>query len=631
MKMRRPALGSVAKYPIIALTSAVSLWPLTRINPLADDLHLLAQGSGMMRQEGFSTVLKTWTEFDLSSAHLTPIGGFLTTVQVWVANQLALRTPLSINDAWGLLRLAWLVGVILACVWCAGRFARFLSTSTPGPYLLAAVLLATLQVHGYWSNDPVVSFPVASWAFCIIGLLYLGALVSHLESMSIHRKKWATLICVLALAGTLTYELFLSFVCAATVIYIGLVLTKRISFRELFPVAMFGVIVPGAFIVASQIARLSQGSNYSGTALSVNNGNVLVVAIVALLSSLPLASTHLTVNLLPRVEFSISTFLFLFAGIVVLILASHLLDKRTEVSSVAPQKDARTIILGLFTLWLSSTMIIVATPKYQGELGGVLGRVYLNYGPAWIALSMSIAIVLAASSFVRTRSRLQVGALSVVVLFGAVNSWANSQHVHILANDTSWSGPMLVDLESRPEANDNRCQNVDRLFTLPWPPYYQAEILEGLQLSYSGTWGVPYCNFGSSDAIFRPLVRPLLGTFPVEYLPDGRRILWSTGARVELQLINPTATQVRGTVAMKFSLAPCADRMEISLSIGESNLLQTLVRDRRDWSVAFDVVLNPNIPTDLIVEQKGTGCRVETDPRELWTMIELPTIYSREK
>ena len=598
---------------------------------MADDLHLLAQGSGMMRQEGFSAVLQTWTEFDLGSAHLTPIGGFLTTVQVWAANQLALRTPLSINDAWGLLRLAWLVGVILAAVWCSGRFSRFLSTRTPGPYLLATVLLATLQVHGYWSNDPVVSFPVASWAFCIIGLLYLGSLVSHLDSAPNHRARWAILVCVLGLFGILTYELFLSFVCAATVIYIGSVMTKRTSLRDFLPVALFGTIVPGMFIVSSQVLRLSQGSNYSGTAVSVDNDNLLAIAFVALLSSLPMAATQLTVNLLPSVDLTIDDFLFFFGGVVLLALASHLFDTGPDISSPSPRRDVRTILLGLLTLWISSTMIIVATPKYQDELSGVLGRVYLNYGPAWVALAMMIVFLLSTSNSVQARSRFRLSALSVVVILGAVGSWANGQHVQVLTNDTSWSDSMLVDLESHPEFNDKRCQNVDRLFTLPWPPYYQAEILEGLQLSYSGTWGIPYCNFGSSDSIFKPLVRPLVGTFPVEYLPDGRRILWSTGPQVELQLINPTRTQVRGTVKMSLSLAPCADRMEVSLSTGQSILSETLVRDRRDWSIEFEVQLDPDVPTDLLLEQKGNGCRVETDPRELWTMVELPTIDSREK
>jgi len=100
MKLNR-RFRAVFTVVVSFLISVIFLWPLRLIMPIADDLHLITQGSGIMRRYGFVHVLNLWTDFSLSSAHLTPIGGVWSTIYVWITNQLALRTPLTLASASG--------------------------------------------------------------------------------------------------------------------------------------------------------------------------------------------------------------------------------------------------------------------------------------------------------------------------------------------------------------------------------------------------------------------------------------------------------------------------------------------------------------------------------------------------
>jgi len=129
------------------LVSVIFLWPLRLIMPIADDLHLITQGSGIMRRYGFMHVLDLWTDFSLSSAHLTPIGGVWSAIYVWITNQLALRTPLTLASAWGVMRVLAIAIAIQGALHFGRTITRWLKLSDSFNFIFLLVLLATIQVH----------------------------------------------------------------------------------------------------------------------------------------------------------------------------------------------------------------------------------------------------------------------------------------------------------------------------------------------------------------------------------------------------------------------------------------------------------------------------------------------------
>jgi hypothetical protein len=166
----------------------LTLWPLRYINPIADDLHLLTQGVGLMRTEGFLWVLNEWSSFSLNSAHITPLGGLWSALHIWTLDFLTTNTPLTIGTVWGFLRIAWISGAVVSTYIFLRTIRNIYHLSLMTPFIGLALLMATIQVHGYWSNDPVTSFPIASWAFCIIGFLFLTSVIRmvHFNSIKKH-------------------------------------------------------------------------------------------------------------------------------------------------------------------------------------------------------------------------------------------------------------------------------------------------------------------------------------------------------------------------------------------------------------------------------------------------------------
>ena len=263
----RAVLTVVASF----LVSVIFLWPLRLIMPIADDLHLITQGSGIMRRYGFMHVLDLWTDFSLSSAHLTPIGGVWSTIYVWITNQLALRTPLTLASAWGVMRVLAIAIAIQGALHFGRSIARWLKLSGSFNFILPLVLLATIQVHGYWSNDPVISFPIASWAFCTIGFYFLSFLLRATNPDIWPKKSSAYIAIALAFLGILTYELFIAFLAAGFLLVGWRSIFQRGWRNKDFYLLLAATVLPTLLLLLGQVARLSSGSNYVGTEISVQS------------------------------------------------------------------------------------------------------------------------------------------------------------------------------------------------------------------------------------------------------------------------------------------------------------------------------------------------------------------------
>ena len=618
---------SLTGFLLSFVLSIVYLWPLRLVSPIADDLHLLAQGSGLLRRRGLLHVIDIWSDFSITSAHLTPLGGIWTAFHVWVSNQLALKTPMHLDSAWGLLRVIWIALAIQSALHLGRTLTKFLSLPSTFNYIALPILLGTIQVHGYWSNDPIVAFPVASWAICVIGFLYLSLLLRSINREIWPQKYYSFMAVTTAFVGVLTYELFLAFLIAGFCLFLIPFLSLKQWTTRLFTIMLSAVILPSFVLVLTQLIRMSKGSVYSGTEIAIGASSLPKIAFFALLSCLPFANFQLTEQLLQHGRIVASQRLW--SGTALGLLAAFLIHQLKEKSQIVKKFHIFAISVALFSIWFVSTCLIIITPKYQAELNGVLGKVYVNYAPSWIALSLLISLFV---SFFITKIPIAFSRLTIIVLLilGISQLSINLKQVYVLQRDSSWSKPLVTLLESPLSENVARCSQIDVLFGLPWPEYYQNEIYEGIENSYQGTYGVPYCDFDKLEGRSALTMRVLSGLYPIEFLPAGRNVFWSNLNTVRFDVFYRGSSKFDGKLEIKISPPPCPISRKVEVSIDGQDA-KTFTLDSEVISVFFPVALIPNQRIEVSIQQSGTVCTVSSDPRSFMSMVDFPMLTQFEK
>lgn len=604
------------------LVSVIFLWPLRLIMPIADDLHLITQGSGIMRRYGFMHVLDLWTDFSLSSAHLTPIGGVWSAIYVWITNQLALRTPLTLASAWGVMRVLAIAIAIQGALHFGRSIARWLKLSGSFNFILLLVLLATIQVHGYWSNDPVISFPIASWAFCTIGFYFLSFLLRATNTDIWPKKSSAYIAIALAFLGILTYELFIAFLVAGFLLVGWRSIVQRGWRHKDFYLLLAATVLPTLLLLLGQVARLSSGSNYVGTEISVQSASILKMFFVAVISTLPLTNLQLTHLLVPQGRIVATQFWTSFA--VLIVLTAWSIRRKKLNNSRTSRIDIASVLAAMFALCVVATAVIISTPKYQSELNGILGKVYINYAPAWIATSLIISLVLGLTLKLNKRLFAIVGVL-LIPIAGAWQVTANLRQVVALTQDSSWSKQMLTLLEAPIPENLQRCNEFDRLFSLPLPEYYQSAIYEGLQESYNGTYGVPYCDYETLGTRSAVSVRNVTGIGPVEFLAGGEGVFWSNSEQVAVDITYRGTQRFIGLLEVRLEPTPCLIEYKVIVKIGD-HLPQSLVLTNQAVTASRLVALNPNQVIKVNIQQSGEFCKIPTDPRSFMPLLMIPRL-----
>ena len=606
------------------MMSVVFLWPLRLIVPIADDLHLITQGSGIMRRYGFMHVLDLWTDFSLSSAHLTPIGGVCSAIYVWITNQLALRTPLTLASAWGVMRVLTIAIAIQGALHFGRSIARWLKLSGSFNFIFLLVLLATIQVHGYWSNDPVISFPVASWAFCTIGFYFLSFLLRATHSEIWPKKSSAYIAIALAFLGILTYELFIAFLVAGFLLVGWRSIFQRGWKHRDFYLLLAATVLPTLLLLLGQVARLSSGSNYVGTEISVQSASILKIFFAAVISTLPLTNLQLTHLLVPQGKIVATQFWTSFVALIMLtawsVRSKKLNNYRTS------RIDITSVLAAMFALSVVATAVIIVTPKYQSELNGILGKVYINYAPAWIATSLIISLFLGLMLNLNRRLFAIVGLL-LIPIAGAWQMTANLRQVAALTQDSSWSKQMLTLLEAPIPENFQRCSEFDRLFSLPLPEYYQSAIYEGLQESYNGTYGVPYCDYENLGTRSAVSVRNVTGIGPVEFLAGGEGVFWSNSEQVAVDVTYRGTQRFIGLLEVRLEPTPCLIEYKVIVKIGD-HLPQSLVLTNQAVTASRLVALNPNQVIKVNIQQSGEFCKIPTDPRSFMPLLMIPRLVN---
>lgn len=356
----------------------------------------------------------------------------------------------------------------------------------------AGALFATLQFHGFWSNDPVGSYPLSGFASAALGFAYLW-LVVNLDQW---RRPWAPAL--VGVAGTCTilyYELNAMAVAAALLPSLWLALRPVAwgeRWREARRVAP-ATALPVVVTIVLQLRAAPESENYGGTTVEVGGGLVKTFW-VATRSSLPGASWTLTRKVLSGEQpFRWSAL----AMVLVLGVAGAALLRRHGfgVARTTPPHGTRTLLwLGAAPVayWLGATLLQASTAKVQAEVTRV-GQVYNFYaiGSTAIALVGALALIVLAS---RPRSRsvalVLLGAFAVFAVMQVSTSVALSKQFYD-ANEPNRR--VLVSFsERRPEAY--RCIALRDWTGGPWPDYYEDFMVAGLQAAYERFHDEPFCT-----------------------------------------------------------------------------------------------------------------------------------------
>jgi hypothetical protein len=501
---------------------------------------------------------------------------------------------------------------------------RWLKLSDSFNFIFLLVLLATIQVHGYWSNDPVISFPIASWAFCTIGFYFLSFLLRATNSDIWTKKSSAYIATALAFLGVLTYELFIAFLVAGFLLICWRSVFQRGWRNKDFYLLLVATVLPILFLLFGQVARLSSGSNYEGTEISVQSTSILKMFFVAVISTLPLTNLHLTHLLVPHGKIVATQFWTSF--VVLIVLAVWSIRSKKLNNSRTSRIDITSVFVAMFALSVVATAVIIITPKYQSELNGILGKVYINYAPAWIAASLIISLFLSLALNLNRRLFAIVGIL-LIPIAGGWQVTANLRQVVALTENSSWSKQMLTLLEAPIPENLQRCNEFDRLFSLPLPEYYQSAIYEGLQESYSGTYGVPYCDYENLGTRSAVSVRNVTGIGPVEFLAGGEGVFWSNSEEVAVDITYRGTERFIGLLEVRLEPTPCLIEYKVIVKIGD-HLPQSLVLTNQAVTASRLVALNPNQVIKVGIQQSGEFCKIPTDPRSFMPLLMIPRLVN---
>jgi hypothetical protein len=510
-----------------------ALWPVLAVPLHADDFLLYAfWAEGRLRGPWWGNLAPHEL---FVGPRVVPAG--LAALWLWLEATFRLGewTGIPIDLVWRLWRLVLPVlavgaGAAFGAVWGMDSWrvpARWRTSAERAPspggssleafgrvYLAGALVLgAVVQVHMLWSNDPVTAFGLAGWGTTILLFLYLAVLPAALTRSGRAGWIWLATGTVLGIIGVWYYEMLLLPVVIAAAIA-AVVAGKSWRSRG-WPaaraIALRGAavaFVPAFIFIATRVmigSNLTGDQDYEGTAFRLG-GQFAGTWFAASASALPGSAWSLS-----------STYVGPFWGsdhvglasvmvtLALVALGALLLRLRPDGEDRGSSNDAggphRPWGLGpgsaaavLVALWIGAAGLHSATGKYQDEMAGVLGKVYLYYAPAAVA----VALILGSAILwlARFRSWVPLACIAVPLLVVATQQLAANRLIAVMGTATYRGEQLAIQAyqDGRPgaQADAERCAALKAWRTnLRWPRVDQERYLQD---AYELTRGFPMCR-----------------------------------------------------------------------------------------------------------------------------------------
>lgn len=492
--MRRLFVG----WAVALLMTFLGLIPTMIAPVLGDDLVVLAEGFAA-RTSGDSPVRYAldYAQLMIAGGHVLPVGGFLSALQVSLVEVMS-RTGLSVSLVWGATRVLLMIGGLVALAFTLGYWINQVSRSSHPSrisqhslvvYLLAsAMFIGTLQVHGAWSQDPVLSYALASWGTPLLGLLFF--LVASAIFFGRNEVVLLPVLLALGVVGVLLYEPFVVAIGASLAALFAHVLLSRSGREErvqFVKVVLVSACVLLCFLLI-QVWRISQPSEYSGTQPGFAD-LILPTWVTGFLSSVPFVSASLAVQQPSPGDNQLTSLAVPVISSLSLAVIAMVTVRRTFGQTITLRVLVPPVVF-LLLLWAGTALVFATSSKYQMEIGTQLGRTYLFYATGALAVGGLVALVVL---WLSPRSHFVFPIFAVAITLAAALQWTlNARTLGTIEEMYGWTRSAADSLE-RLGPLEERCAIVQRLEQDDIPDFYRTGVIGGLNATYDQQFRTDYC------------------------------------------------------------------------------------------------------------------------------------------
>jgi hypothetical protein len=612
---------------LIVAALTLGLVPVIQAPVASDDYPMLVQSFAAYAEGGAAGLAEQKAEDSLTSSHVLPVNGVLQFVAVLSASLVATQLGVALDDAWGLTQVAWILAGLGAATFLMASLQRLWLGVRATFALLGLVLVCTMQVHGHWSNDPVVSYGAVAWGTAVATFLYLGCVLRWLAAEDA-AWRWAAAAASAGVLGVLTYELVLAAIAGAGVAVAAVVLDswRRGHVRDALRAVVGGALMtglPALTLLSALLMRSRFGSNdYGGTTLGGSEGFVSAW-LVAAASSFPATAWGLSASILGLRRPEPMAFVLFLACVVPLVLATRALRRRPMGDGTRGPAGSRPALLFGYVAApavtvLGAVAVIVSTEKHRFELGAVLGRVYVFYALGLLAVTVLLAH-LAVWLWQRRPSVMPLAAV-VLLAFGAVQFQINyslSEDLH-----SQWrSAPFINGIAAEADVEE-RCGAFIAFASRPLNGYDKALIQESVQRAYAGRHGEAFCPQQALNPA--GLEIDLTGdTSGPEVEGAGERYWWMTGSRATITARNTTSQPLSTVMTLPVSNVPCATPRTVVIQ-GPAGVQQVELGDVQQGRAELDLAVPAAATVEVEIEVTGRACTIPSDPRSFTARIGYP-------
>jgi hypothetical protein len=418
-------------------------------------------------------------------------GALYTGLTMWLASEFGIR----FSTMYAVVKLAVFIGTAVAAGALLREFCAFLGVGIStwrSRVLVSAILFSTLQLHNFWSNDPVGSYPTSGFGAAILGLIamFFGVRAVRLE----HR--WSPAVAGLAAtAALLYYEINVAVVAAlAVLVAFEIVMVDSPDRRRRLVRLAPMVAIPLAVVVILQLRSTEASANYEGT--TVNLGGTLFATFgKSLVSSLPASAWNLSREYLQgsvMLRSNAVATLAVAAAVVATVAARSAIRRSTQPAPESPSWwKVGAVVATLVTYWTGATFIQSATAKVQAEVTRI-GQVYNYYAIG--ATVIAIILALAFHLYARHVPKALVPALLVMVATFVITQFMITWNLSERFNAATAPNRSLLVAYTEQWSTEERCEALWNWSAGAWPDYYELGMIEGLDVAYRRFHGEPFCD-----------------------------------------------------------------------------------------------------------------------------------------
>lgn len=415
----------------------------------------------------------------------------------WLLVFLSVTFDVGVPTLYAALKFLMIVACAASIAWCWTCLTQL--TERPIAFhhaigLVSLTLFTTLQIHAYWSNDPVGNYPLVGFGSTALAFCFLGLVLRFVRKPTALLAAAATVGAVVAVGY---YELNVGAVMGAGFI-LAFFIGRRWSDKDLRWGAVLGsaaiLMAPALLLIYGRTVTGDQAQSYGGT--TVRTGRVAAETFgLGILSSLPGAAWALSVRTLGG-----TLGIVWVAMAVVLMLGgiSFVWMRSFRGHDIFARPEGHDLITWAFvaacvTFWFVAIALQAITVKVQDEVVG-LGYVYTAYcvGAAVVSLGLAAAI----RALVARRecwgaygpALLAVG-LSFALIQLTVN-WRLSEQM----NSALVLNRQLLAAFDEDAAPPERCLALQNWTAVGWPDYFEIGTIDGLDVIFDHFFDEPFCD-----------------------------------------------------------------------------------------------------------------------------------------